>query len=385
MTDSGTITAKKPGIALSFHRTQAAPGTLSITTAPAEARDLSKPAPPPRDFGQKEYDLAKGRVFLLTDNGIVRQLDIATPPVAYHEGAEKFAALIAATPPQEREDILMKPQHKDARELYEIWQRHARANGDIPGALIGELAAAVRQFINYNPTYETVPQLNALLPRLDARRDWKPVDIIALLDEMAELKSAPFDMASWNQRPLRSGDKLPQKFADAAWRGASDGLRVAWMLQPTAAEYRIGTALSARLLVWNSGAVAVVLQVPTFHQGDVKATDAEGAMVEVSAVEWLTLGDSIPVRLRQGEYIEINTPGVGLGPRASAEPHGPISTCFVSPLCRRTPRAATARSNRSSATSITISSANRSRPGPTPPAIAWASSCAVTGSRWRSA
>jgi hypothetical protein len=110
-TDSGTITAKNPGIALSFHRTHTAPGKLSITTAPAEGRDLSKPAPPPRKFGQREHDLTKGRVFLLSDSGDVRQLDIATPDVTDHEFAKKLAALIAAIPPQDREDVALTPNH----------------------------------------------------------------------------------------------------------------------------------------------------------------------------------------------------------------------------------------------------------------------------------
>lgn len=165
-TDSVTLTAKKPGIALSFHRTHASPGNLSISTAPAEARDLSKTAPPPRDFGQKEYDLAKGRVFLLTDSGTVRQFDLPTPVVTDQESAKELAAHIAAIPPQERASLDAKPKHKDARALYEIWQRHARANAYIPGALVGELAAAVKVFIGYNPTWETVPKLNEILPRL---------------------------------------------------------------------------------------------------------------------------------------------------------------------------------------------------------------------------
>ena len=426
-TDSVTLTAKQPGIALSFHRTHIAPGKLSITTAPAEDRDLSKPAPAPRDFGQKEYDLAMGRVFLLTDSGTVRQLDLPTPVVTDHPAAKKLAALIAAIPPQVREDSIQNskltlqddrpvartvdevpipgdwllqpreaafvrlfhsneklqdgrtmaawkeqvvrvqpqysytaemsiekapagawtgklvtgatrgsadvaaapaPKHKNARTLYESWQRLARANGDIPGALVGELAAAVRQFIKYNPTWETVPKLNAILPRLDATRDWTAAETIALLDELAAVKDSPLLMASWRERPLRKGEKLPEKFADAEWRGAPGGLRVAWVLEPGRAEHRIGAALKARLLVWNPGAVAVVLQVPTFHQGGVTASDAKGAEVEVEGISFLTLAESVPVRLAPGEFIEINTPGVGIGERAGREPWAGPSVGF---------------------------------------------------------
>ncbi len=328
-----TLIAKKPGIALTFLRTHAAPGKLSITTAPAEARDLSKPAPPPRAFGQKEYDLAKGRVFLLTDTGLVRQFDIATPPVRDRESADKLAALIAAIPPQEREEIALKPKHKDARALYEIWQRHARLSGDIPGALIGELAAAVKVFIGYNPTWETVPTLNALLPRLDATRDWKSADAIALLDEVAAVKDSPLSMAMrrGTRHTIRNGEALPEKFADAPWGEAQpNGLRAAWVLEPGAAEihrlawplrvHRIGAALRARLLVQNTGSVPVVLQAPTFHQGGVKATDAKDAEVQVSGISWTTHAMLASVRLAPGEYIEIDTPGIGFGPRAGMGP-----------------------------------------------------------------
>ncbi len=322
-TDSCTITAEKPGIALSFHRTHTAPGKLSITTAPAEGRDLGKPAPAPRDFGQKEYDLARGRVFLLTDSGLVRQFDLPMPVVTDQASAKKLAALIAAIPPQQREDIAVKPKHKDAREYYEVWQRYARANGDIPGALIGELAASVKTFIRYNPTWETVPKLNAILPRLDATHDWKPANAIALLDEVAGIQNSPLKTAVWKgtSHTIRQGEALPKKFADAPWGEAQpNGLHAAWVLEPVAAEHRIGVALKARLLVQNRGQVPVMVQVPTWHQGWVKASDAKGAEVKVSGISWTTLAALSPVRLAPGEYIEINTPGVGLGPRAGMGP-----------------------------------------------------------------
>ncbi|MDZ4687695.1 MAG: hypothetical protein SH850_21700 [Planctomycetaceae bacterium] len=229
-------------------------------------------------------------------------------------GQTRGSADVAAAP---------APMHKDARALYEVWQRYARANGDIPGALVGELAAAVRQFIRYNPTWETVPKLNAILPRLDATHDWKSADAIALLDEIAAVKDSPLTMAVWKgtMHTIRKGEALPAKFADAAWSGGqAKALRAAWVLEPGAAEHRIGAALKARLLVWNPGAVPVVLQVPTWHQGGVKATDAKGAEIEVSGISWTTLAESVPARLGPGEYIEINTPGVGFGPRAGMGP-----------------------------------------------------------------
>jgi hypothetical protein len=123
------------------------------------------------------------------------------------------------------------------RAPYEIWQRYARANGDIPGALVGELAAAVNQFIKDNPTWVT--------------------------------------------------------------------------LEPSAAQHRFGDALKARLLVHNLGKVTATLHVPTWHQGSVKASDAKGNVVEASGLEWTTLAQLFPCRLAPGEFIEINTPGIG--------------------------------------------------------------------------
>lgn len=320
-TNAGTLTAKKAGIELSFHRSHTVPGKVTLTTAPSGPRDLGQPAPPPRAFGQKEYELAQGRVFLLTDSGLVRQLDLAAPVVTDQDSLKKLAALIAAVPPQVREDLA--PQHKDARALYEIWQRHARANGDIPGALIGELATAVKVFIGYNPTWETVPKLNEILPRLDATRDWTPADAIALLDEVAGVQDSPLQTAAekTTAATILKGEALPQKFAGVAWGETQpNGLRAAWVLEPAAAEHRMGTALKARLLVQNTGNIPVMTRVPTWHQGSVSARDAAGAEVEVSGIEWTTLARLVPVRLAPGECIEINAPGIGLGNDAGRGP-----------------------------------------------------------------
>lgn len=35
--------------------------------------------------------------------------------------------------------VELKPEHKNAQTLYKIWQTHARTDGKIPGALIGQL------------------------------------------------------------------------------------------------------------------------------------------------------------------------------------------------------------------------------------------------------
>ena len=252
------------------------------------------------------------------------------------KGAKGLATLIAVIPPQEQEDHMMKPKHKDARALYEIWQHHARINGDIPGALVGELAAAVKQFIKYNPSWRTVPKLNEILSRLDSTRDWKPAAAIALLDEVALVQDSPLSMNMRHPRALRTvrvpggmqsisnGEALPKKFADAPWGETQpNGLRAAWLLEPGAAEHRMDTALKERLIVQNNGSVAVMVRVPTWHQGGVngvKARDATGVEVRVSAIHWTTRAMLVPVRLMPGEVIEINAPGVGLGEDAGSGP-----------------------------------------------------------------
>ncbi len=232
-------------------------------------------------------------------------------------------AMLRAADEKKNPPPAAQPMHKDARSLYEIWQRNDRANGDIPGGLIDELADSVKLFIKLNPNSETVPKLKEFLPRLDATHDWKSADAIALLEELAAVKDSPLSTAVWKgtKHTIRQGEALPKKFADVAWGEAQpNGLRAAWVLEPSAAEHRIGAALKARLLVQNRGPVPVILQVPTWHQGWVKASDANGAEIQASGLEWTTLAESVPVRLTPGEFIEINTPGVGLGPRAGMEP-----------------------------------------------------------------
>ncbi|MEQ1828832.1 MAG: M56 family metallopeptidase, partial [Pirellula sp.] len=261
-----------------------------------------------------EGDLSK-----IDRNHAVAEMEIAKAPTGAWTGKlitgkTRGSADVVAAP---------TPMHKDAKAHYEVWQRYARTNGDIPGALVGELAATVKQFIKYNPTWETVPKLNAILPRLDATHDWKSADAIALLDEVAGIQDSPLSPAPWKgtRDTIRHGDALPKKYADVRWgEEQPSGLRAAWVLEPSMAEHRIGTAMKARLLVQNSGQVPVMVQVPTWHQGAVKAIDAKGAEVQASGLSWTTMALLHTVRLGPGAYIEINTPGVGFGPRAGMGP-----------------------------------------------------------------
>ena len=179
-----------------------------------------------------ERDLSK-----IDGNLAVAEMEVAKAPAGAWTGKlitgqTRGSADVAAAP---------APMHKDARALYEIWQRHARGNGDIPGGLVGELAGGVRRFIRYNPTWKTVPTLNALLPRLDASRDWKPADAIALLDEIAAIQDSPLSMVTGDEydRVIVTGKPLPKELADKEWlwgwgKADASGLHIAWDLQPRA-------------------------------------------------------------------------------------------------------------------------------------------------------
>jgi BlaR1 peptidase M56/Protein of unknown function (DUF1549)/WD40-like Beta Propeller Repeat len=214
------------------------------------------------------------------------------------------------------------PKHKDARALFKVWNSGARGDGKIPGALIGLLAESVTTSTKYNPTSETTTQLLKMLPRLDATRDWSGKDAVALLDELAAVKNSPIDMAvaAEYEHTIQTGAPLPSQLADAPWGAAHpSGLRLAYSLEPRAAEYRLNTPLKGRILIHNAGKGPIVFRAWTWHQCGHKATDAKGADISISSTEWETLGRLVPFRLAPGEFIEVNTAGIGVGANKDAE------------------------------------------------------------------
>ncbi|MHB0957581.1 MAG: M56 family metallopeptidase [Pirellulaceae bacterium] len=217
---------------------------------------------------------------------------------------------------------VIPPKHKDAQALYQSWTTASRANGDIPGALIGLLAESVKMFIKNNPTWESTPQLEKMLPRFDATRDWSGQDAVALLDELAALQDTPIKMAldREEQGVIRTGSPLPPELADAPWgKTLPNGLRHAWLLEPRAAEHQLGTALKARALIHNAGKEPLVFRTRTWHQLGHKATDAKGAAIKTESTSWTTRGLLLTYRLAPGEFIEVNGPGIGIGPKGNPE------------------------------------------------------------------
>ncbi len=214
------------------------------------------------------------------------------------------------------------PNDKAAQALLKTWFAVARDDGKIPGAVIGQLGRSVETFIKYNPTWETTPKLQAMLPRFDATRDWTGPQAVALLDELAAIQDSPISMALDDemQQTMRTGAPLPPDLATAPWGQAlPSGLRMAWLLEPRAAEHRIGTPLKARILIHNSGKEPIVFRTRTWHQVGHKAVDAKGTEVKTESTSWTTRGLLLPYRLAPGEFIELNGPGIGVGPVGDRE------------------------------------------------------------------
>lgn len=216
----------------------------------------------------------------------------------------------------------LMPRHKDAQALFTTWSGAARRDGEIPGALVGLLADSVRTFIEYNPKWETTRQLEAMLPRFDATRDWSGLDAIVLLDELAALQGAPLLMALDREHSeiIRTGAPLPPEFADAPW-GATDAsrLRAAYLLEPRRTEHPLNTPLKGRLLIHNAGKTHVVFRTRPWHHLGHTAKDATGADVKVDSTSWITLRRLTPYRLAPGEFVELSTTGIGVGANRDAE------------------------------------------------------------------
>jgi len=219
---------------------------------------------------------------------------------------------------------VIPPKHKDAQALLKSWTTAARADGQIPGAVIGKLGESVKTFIKNNPTWETTPQLQKMLPRFDTSRDWSGPDAVALLDELAAVQDTPIKMAldHENAGVIRTGTPLPPELANAPWGEALPfgvGLRHAWLLEPRDAEHRLGTPLKARVLIHNTGKQPVVFRTRTWHQLGHRASDTKGAEIKVDSTSWTTIGRLVWFRLAPGEFVEVHAPGIGVGPVGNHE------------------------------------------------------------------
>ncbi|HEX3314031.1 MAG TPA: DUF1549 domain-containing protein, partial [Gemmataceae bacterium] len=237
--------------------------------------------------------------------------------------AEKTkSAVPAAAPaaPATPEKTAMKPKHEYAQALFAKWKANARTDGKIPGALIGQLALEIDSFLKQYPQDEKTPKLAALRPRLDATHDWTQADVVALLDDITAISTAP---VSWTDislrfdamRTVQQGRPLPAELEKVEWGApAANGLRVAWLLDPRREQYPLGTVLRSRVLYRNTGKEPVVFSTDTWHQNDPhQAFDAKENAIAISTTHYTGITPSATFRLAPGEYCEVQGHAFAIG------------------------------------------------------------------------
>src|SRR5207249_4445513 len=141
--------------------------------------------------------------------------------------------------------------------------------------------------------HDLAVKFELLLPRFDAAGDWTQSDAIALLDDISAIHTIPLrtTLEAAQETILLAGEPLPAELAGAAWgQPAPDGLRVAWLLEPRAKEYPLGTSLKSRILLHNSGKKTVIFIMPSWQQSAKHtAHDAKEAAINVSSTYWTTM------------------------------------------------------------------------------------------------
>jgi beta-lactamase regulating signal transducer with metallopeptidase domain len=258
-------------------------------------------------------DRAEGRSITSEDPAMTFYAEL---PVENTTGGAWTGKLVTADTVALFSSYGLVPKNKDAKELFTSWNSAARRNGKIPGALVRQLAESVLALTKLNPAWERTPQLWKMLARFDSTRDWSGPEATALMDELAAVQAAPIRMALDQEveREIHRGVALAPELANAPW-GAPlpNGLRLAWLLEPRAAAYPLGTALMSRILIHNAGQTPVVFRTRTWHQANHRVTNASGAEIKVDSVEWTTRGRLVPFRLGPGEFVEVDAAGVGIG------------------------------------------------------------------------
>ncbi len=222
---------------------------------------------------------------------------------------------------EQRRRVIHGRRTRRRRRYSKCGRKTARKNGNIPGGLVGRLRDKVKEFVRINTGDLSgdpyAKKMAPLVANSDAARDWTPAEVVPLLDAIAAITTIPLEttMEEAVGRTIKTGVPLPRELASAPWGAAQpSGLRMAWLLEPCAAEYRLGTPLKSRILLHNSGKTTVVFRARTWNQsGDHKATDAQGADIKVESIEWTTLGRLATFRLEPGEFVEVSAAGIGVG------------------------------------------------------------------------
>lgn len=225
---------------------------------------------------------------------------------------------IVEGPSVEPNDV--EPQHEYSQTLFKKWKTRARTDGKIPGALIGQLAAKVDEYITQYPNDDATGKLIAVRDRFVADRDWKPAEVAAMLDEIAAIATAPI---SWTSLPLefsdfqtiKTGQPLPPELTSIAWGApVENGLRAAWLLEPNAEQYPLGSVLKVRVLFHNAGENPIIFRTETWHQSDrLTVHDAKGKELKTSGTWYTGITPLANYRILPGEYCEVSAPGLGIG------------------------------------------------------------------------
>lgn len=236
-------------------------------------------------------------------------------PVAMLAAMEQAAA---TNPPSTA--TALQPKHEYAQSLFRKWKSYARTDGKIPGALIGHFAKEVDSFLKQYPQDEISPKLAAIRPMLDSSRDWPQADVVAILDEITAISTAP---VSWADTPLefdemrsiKPGQPLPDSLKNIDWgKPASNGLRAAWLLDPRQEKYPLGSVLKARVLIHNRGKDIVIFNTETWHQYDGhNAVDANDKSINISGAIYTGITPMAKFRLAPGEYCEVLGHGMAVG------------------------------------------------------------------------
>jgi hypothetical protein len=215
---------------------------------------------------------------------------------------------------------MRKPKHEYAQALWQTWQAQARTDGKIPGALVGQLAGEIDSFLKQHPEDELAPKLAALKKRIDATRDWAQDDVVTLLDDITAISTAP---VSWVHLPLefdemrnvKRGIPLPDGLKSADWGdAAANGLRTAWLLEPRAEKYPLGSVFKARVLFHNTGKAPIVISIETWRQHDGHtAKNAKDETINVSGTHYTGITPMTSYRLSPGEYCEVLGHGIAIG------------------------------------------------------------------------
>ena len=264
---------------------------------------------------------APGRIFLLSDKG--DPIQIRQTVVLSDEKALERIAEIVEQKLQQDQQVVQQPA---VDKLVRQWQRYARSDGRLPGALLGTVRRQIENFVKQYPAEEATPKLAAMLPLFDVTHDWTPNDVVKLLAEVATIHAAPLGWADLplefsEMRRMRNGTPLPAALLNVAWgTPAENGLRTAWVLDPQNDEYHLGTVLKSRLLFHNDGDEPIVFMTETWRQDDRhQAYDADSKDIKVGGTWFSGVTPMATCRLAPGDHVEFNGHGIGIGPGTYAE------------------------------------------------------------------